>query len=143
MAELLRSLYTTILLFNRMSDLTILIVDDDPDLCHLLGGILRMRTFKVGVAPDLKTATDCIQQIKPSLIFLDHNLPDGTGIDFISHINSFDKNIKIVVMTADSTPGIDTRAMANGADHFLVKPFTHAIVNGVVDEVLSNRRKVE
>jgi DNA-binding response OmpR family regulator len=122
-----------------MNTLTILIVDDDPDLCHLLGGILRMKKFEVGVAPDLRTASDCIKDINPSIIFLDHNLPDGTGIDFISTINEINNQIKIVVMTADSTPGIETKALSMGADHFLVKPFSFAIINNVVDKLLNNQ----
>jgi len=120
---------------------TILIVDDDPDLCHLLGGILKTRKFEVGIAPDLKSATDCIEQIKPALIFLDHNLPDGTGIDFIKTINNLNKEIKVVVMTADSTPGIEKKALNQGADHFLVKPFTYAIINRLVDELLGGEKQ--
>ena len=119
----------------------ILIVDDDPDLCHLLGGILRTRNFNVGVAPDLESATHCIAELNPSIIFLDHNLPDGTGIEFIKTINALNKHIKVIVMTADSTPGIETKALNQGADHFLVKPFSYAIINRVVDDMLGGMQQ--
>jgi hypothetical protein len=39
-------------------------------------------------------------------------------------------------MTADSTPGIETRALTKGADRFLVKPFSHAIIHKIVDDML-------
>lgn len=123
-----------------MKTSTILIVDDDPDLCHLLGGILRVRKYEVGIAPDLKSAKDCIAEINPALIFLDHNLPDGTGIDFIKTINELNKDIKIVVMTADSTPGIEHKALSKGADRFLVKPFSHAIIHNIVDDILGGKK---
>ncbi len=126
-----------------MNNPTVLIVDDDPDLCHLLGGILKMKKFHVGTAHNLRSAADCIEEISPSVIFLDHNLPDGTGIDFIPRINELDQKIKVVVMTADSTPGIEDKALKNGADHFLVKPFTHAIINNLVDTILGRKKEQE
>src|SRR5690606_40114840 len=69
-----------------MATNSVLIVDDDPDLCHLLGGILRNRNLQVGIASNLNAAEACISEIKPFIIFLDHNLPDGAGIDFIAKI---------------------------------------------------------
>lgn len=95
-----------------------------------------MRKLMVGVAHNLKLAEECMREIEPGLIFLDHNLPDGTGIDFIPKIEAFNENIRVVVMTADSTPDIDLRAYEMGADHFLVKPFNHAVIHDIVDRCL-------
>ena len=122
-----------------MATNSVLIVDDDPDLCHLLGGILRNRNLQVGIASNLNAAEACISEMNPFIIFLDHNLPDGAGIDFIAQIAEMDPDIQVVLMTADSTPGIEVKAFEKGADHFLVKPFTYAIINGIIDMVLSER----
>ena len=123
--------------------LAILIVDDDIDLCHLLKGVLKPRQYHVGTAHNLREAEECLAAIKPSVIFLDHNLPDGMGIQFIPKIRTYDKNIKIVVMTADTSAANEQKALRSGATYFLYKPFTPSVINDVIDSLFSgNTEKV-
>jgi DNA-binding response OmpR family regulator len=117
--------------------LAILIVDDDIDLCHLLKGVLKPRQYHVGTAHSLREAEECLISIKPAIVFLDHNLPDGMGIQFIPKIRAYDKNIKIVVMTADTSPVNEQKALQLGATYFLYKPFTPSVINDVIDNFFS------
>jgi DNA-binding response OmpR family regulator len=97
-----------------------LIVDDELDTCLLLGMLLK----KFGI-PSLKvhTLADGFEKLKseqPQLIFLDNNLPDGTGIDRIALFRKQLPNSKLVMITAVSS--LRERALALGADGFIEKP---------------------
>lgn len=112
-------------------------MDDDIDLCHLLKGILKPRRYHVGTAHNLREAEECMAAIKPAVVFLDHNLPDGMGIQFIPKIRAYDMDIKIVIMTADTSAGNEQKALQSGATYFLYKPFTPSIINDVIDNLFS------
>jgi DNA-binding response OmpR family regulator len=122
--------------------MAVLIVDDDIDLCHLLKSILKPRQYYVGTAHNLREAEECLTVIKPNIVFLDHNLPDGMGIQFIPKIRAYDKNIKIVIMTADTSAGNEQKAFHSGATYFLYKPFTPSVINDVIDSLFPDAEKV-
>ena len=97
-----------------------LIIDDELDTCLLLGmllkkyGIVSIRTHSLadGLA---KLTTE-----QPQLIFLDNNLPDGTGIDYIEQVRRQMPRARLVMMTAMSA--LREQALALGADGFVEKP---------------------
>lgn len=57
----------------------VLIVDDEIDLCLLLTGYFQRKDFDVFVAHTLKEGKEKMYNIRPDLLFLDNNLPDGFG----------------------------------------------------------------
>ena len=59
----------------------------------------------------------------PSLIILDNKLPDGYGVDYISHVKKKYPSVRIIMITGFDASVKDV-AMENGADLFLEKPFT-------------------
>ncbi len=58
---------------------------------------------------------------KPSIIIMDHRMPNKDGVDTTMHIKNMDSNVKIIFASADSS--VRTRAMEAGALEFLCKPF--------------------
>ena len=60
-----------------------LIVDDEIDICYLLSGILRQKKLRTSYVNNLADAQSVLKKEIPSIVFLDNNLPDGKGIDFI------------------------------------------------------------
>lgn len=57
----------------------ILIIDDEEDLCILMKNYLVNRNYKVYYAHTLKEGMDMMDEIMADIVFLDNNLPDGTG----------------------------------------------------------------
>jgi DNA-binding NtrC family response regulator len=100
-----------------------IIIDDDPDLCVLLKAILDDAIPMVRFAHSIESGKELLSAIKPDVIFLDNNLPDGQGINSIQAIKSISPNSLVVVITADDSKA---RAMAQGADIFIEKPLTTA-----------------
>ena len=96
------------------------VIDDEMDICILLGMILKKQGITTVLAYDL---TDGLQKIiseQPMVIFLDNNLPDGQGIDQIAIFKEQVPNAKLFMISA--MEGLSERAIALGADGFIEKP---------------------
>ncbi len=106
------------------SALDALIIDDELDICFLLKSILKKRDLDVNYVNRLEDAKIALKNNTPPIIFLDNHLPDGLGIDFISYVKTNYPATKIIMITAHDTPEDQTRAVQQGVDMFLGKPFT-------------------
>jgi two-component system LytT family response regulator len=97
------------------------IVDDEPKCIKSLEALLGHYCKNVQVVATANSAFDALAIIareKPDLAFLDIHMPEHTGMDLISKINTLP--IKVVFTTADSTQAIN--AIKNGAFDYLLKP---------------------
>jgi two-component system, OmpR family, response regulator len=114
----------------------ILIVEDEGDICLILEMIFNSRDFYIEHVKKISSAEDQFKNNVPDLVILDNRLPDGLGIDFASFIRRFYPNIKIIMIS-----GIDDSlkdlALENGADVFLLKPFTRKELLLAVDRLLT------
>lgn len=112
---------------------TAMIIDDDEDLSQLLAVILEKRKIHTMTVNSLNEAEEYLGYMKPTVIFLDNNFPEGLGVNFIQSIKSADEEIKIIMMTGDPASWIEEKAREKGINYFLKKPFTKHIVEGVLD----------
>lgn len=123
----------------KTENASVLVVDDDLDLCHLLSAMLVGKNLKIYTAGSLKEADEQLRQVVPSLIFLDNNLPDGQGIHFIRRLRSANADIKIVMMTADPTDEMKEKAIEEGCISYLDKPFSYMAVTELVNQALEHK----
>lgn len=114
---------------------TAMIIDDDADLVCLLENILKDRKILVLSVNSLQEAEDCLSYLKPTVIFLDNSFPDGLGVNFIRNIKSSDEEIKIIMMTADNALWIREKAIEEGINYFLRKPFSRKSIDVVLDKL--------
>ncbi len=114
---------------------TAMIIDDEDDLGHLLSVILEGRKIHAMTVNNLDEAEQYLSYLKPTVIFLDNNFPDGLGINFIRKIKTIDDEIKIIMMTADPSPWIREKAVEEGIHYFLRKPFTRKNIDSVLDKL--------
>ncbi|HUM66421.1 MAG TPA: response regulator [Chitinophagaceae bacterium] len=114
---------------------TAMIIDDEDDLGHLLSVILEGRKIHAMTVNNLDDAEQYLSYLKPTVIFLDNNFPDGLGINFIRKIKTIDDEIKIIMMTADPSPWIREKAVEEGIHYFLRKPFTRKAIDSVLDKL--------
>ncbi len=117
--------------------LSVLIIDDDEDMCHLLKRILANRKMHVSTAHSLKEGLHCMEQVNPKVIFLDNNLPDGTGVGFIKKIKAFNRNIQVIMITGDTLEGLKENALKAGVHSFLSKPFSYDLIDKTVQSLSS------
>lgn len=57
----------------------VLIIDDEIDLCHLLKSYFLRKNYEVYLSHTLEQGLSFIKTLKPDIVFLDNNLPDGFG----------------------------------------------------------------
>ena len=114
---------------------TAMIIDDEEDLGHLLSVILEARKIYSLTVNNLEEAEQYLSYMKPTVIFLDNNFPSGLGINFIRKIKSIDGDIKIIMMTADPSPWIREKAIDEGINYFLRKPFSRKAIDAVLDKL--------
>jgi DNA-binding response OmpR family regulator len=112
-----------------------MIIDDDPDLSQLLATILEARKIHVLITQTLAEAEKYLSYLKPTVVFLDNSFPEGLGINFIRNIKSADGEIKIIMMTGDSSQWIEEKAKEEGINYFLKKPFSKKIIDFVLDKL--------
>ena len=116
---------------------TVLIVDDDPDLCLILKVGLQ-RDYRVHIRHTLTDANTWLAQQPATVVLLDNSLPDGSGVHFLEEVIKLDATIKVILMTADINPDLKQRALANGALYFLPKPFTVSEVKRLIPLLLAS-----
>ena len=112
-----------------------MIIDDDADLGNLLVGILEERKIHALAVNSLSEAEECLGFMKPSVIFLDNNFPEGLGINFIKSIKSVDDQIKIIMITGETSEWIREKAIAEGINGFLYKPFDRRLIDYILDKM--------
>ena len=113
----------------------LLVVEDQGEMCLILGLILSDRNIESDYVNNLLDADEYLQKHKPPVIILDNQLPDGFGVDFITYVKKKYPGTKIIMISGFSTAR--DVALANGADAFLEKPFSMDSVNTAIDMALS------
>ena len=113
----------------------ILIVDDEQDICFMLSNILKQKAFKTAFVHTILDAENWVHHQTPLLVFLDNNLPDGRGVDFIPALKKLVPSAKVVMITAYDTPTDRRSAIANGADEFIGKPFTRQMIYNTLEKL--------
>lgn len=112
-----------------------LIIDDEIDICYLLSGVLRNKNIQSVYVNSLHEAKKALEVKAPEIIFLDNHLPDGMGVDFIAYLKKNYPASKVIMITAYDTPADRRKALVEGADLFIAKPFSRDIIYKSVDEL--------
>lgn len=113
-----------------------LIIDDETDICYLLGSLLRKQDIDTSYVNTLRDAANILETTDPQIIFLDNHLPDGLGVNFIGFIKRFHPLTKIIMITAYDTAADVKKAYKEGVDYFIGKPFSKESINNVVENLV-------
>ena len=105
-----------------MTEQTVLIIDDEPDIRELLEITLLRMGLDTVTAGDVQTALDKIEQYQPNLCLTDMKLPDGNGIDIVRYLQKHYPHIPVAVITAFGSMDTAVEALKAGAYDFVSKP---------------------
>jgi two-component SAPR family response regulator len=78
----------------------ILIIDDEEDFSLLMKIFFTKRNYEVSFSKTLKEGISLLNTIKPDILFLDNNLPDGFGWDKIEYISNLSPGLQINLISA-------------------------------------------
>ena len=105
-----------------MSDIKILVVDDDSNICELLRLYLEKEKFTVVTAADGQQALDTFDSEQPDLILLDVMMPQLDGWQVCREIRK-KSQCPIIMVTAKGELFDRVLGLELGADDYIVKPF--------------------
>ena len=117
----------------------ILVVDDNELILYGLFKVLQAESFTVQVASTTQMALENLAYCPYTLCLLDINLPDFNGLELMKIIKDVCPHTKIIVMTASylGSPELSEKingAIANGACHFIAKPFKPADLRVIIEK---------
>ena len=105
-----------------MQDLTVLVVDDDKEICDSIGIYLKNEGLNVLKAYDGLQALEMLSDNTVHLILLDIMMPRLDGIGAMVKIRQ-DRNIPIILISAKSEDTDKILGLNMGADDYITKPF--------------------
>lgn len=119
----------------------ILIIEDSPDVAHLLEILLKPRGFVIESASDGLLGWQQLEKFNPDLILLDIMLPEMSGIELCKKIKSDSRftNTKILILSAKDSQADRLAGLAIGADDYITKPFHGASLVRKIEFILENK----
>ena len=109
----------------------ILIADDEEALVSALSERLTLKGHSVDTACDGAKAMAMLESMKYDIIFLDHNMPELTGLEMVKKMRQSHTDSKIVMISGYPEME-DFFARAVGADEYLVKPLKFKEVEDII-----------
>ena len=117
-----------------------LIVDDDLSFQLAFAEVVQREGFTIATAPSLKEAREELAKNPPHVLFLDLNLPDGSGMDLLEDVEGHPET---VLITGQASVQTAVEALRRGVSDYLTKPVDFARVKMVLGNVARTRELKE
>jgi two-component system, OmpR family, KDP operon response regulator KdpE len=104
------------------SNQSVLIIDDEAQIRKLLTITLQSNNYKVIEAATGRDGVKLVSSHTPDLVLLDIGLPDESGHEVLKHLREWFSN-PIVIISVQTNEEDIVKALDNGANDYLVKPF--------------------
>ena len=120
----------------------VLVVDDDTAVTNVLKRGLALEGYAVDVATSGNQGLSVARDRAPDLVILDVMMPGLDGFEVLSRLRAADANLPVLMLTARDAAVDQVRGLENGADDYVVKPFTFSVLAARVKALL-RRREVD
>ncbi|HUE99672.1 MAG TPA: response regulator [Anaerolineales bacterium] len=126
-----------------MESISTLVVDDEPGIALLCNRILSRAGYDVISETNPRIAIEHLQQKRIDLLVVDIRMPEVDGFDVISRAQMVQPDIAVLVMTGFGTVETAIRALRQGVDGLLLKPFQQSeeLLQAVRQALADNQRK--
>lgn len=116
----------------------LLLVEDDPEICEMLGSYLAAENFEVDCACDGEQACQTFDSGTYHIVLLDLMIPRISGMDVMKYIRK-SSTVPIIIISAKDTETDKALGLGLGADDYITKPFS---VVEVVARIKANLRRI-
>ncbi len=111
----------------------LIIVEDDKSLNQGLCKALADQNRQVISCQNIRAAREQLTLGGAALVFLDINLPDGNGLDFLQEIKAASPSLPVIMLTANDTDMDIVEGLEKGADDYITKPFSLSVLRARVN----------
>ena len=122
-------------------DTTILIVDDQENMCWVLSKVLSDVGFSVETAHTAREALSVADKRALSAAVIDFRLPDGNGLKLLLDLRRRYGNIPCVLITSYGSSKLREEALEAGFDAYFDKPFDNNALVSALREALERQTK--
>lgn len=128
-----------------MSAPSILLIEDDLNVCHGIQRKLKAFNYNTVYAPDAVASISQARQHHPDLILLDLGLPAGDGFVVMERLRQFPElsMIPIIVLSGRDRAANEARAFRAGATAFLQKPVSGDVLLETIARCLPKLKSAE
>lgn len=117
----------------------ILVIDDDPNLTSTLKRGLAYEGFAVDTAGTGSRGLSIARDHTPDLVVLDLMLPELDGFQVLERLRAADANLPVLMLTARDQVKDQIHGLECGADDYVVKPFSFAVLVARIKALLRRR----
>lgn len=107
-----------------MSKISILLLEDDPNLGFMVEEHLTMKGYIVTRVPNGEEGLRAYAKFPHDLILADVMMPKMDGFTFVKKIRKSDKDVPIIFLTAKSLKEDSIEGFKAGCDDYIIKPFS-------------------
>lgn len=112
-------------IFKYIRVASIVLIDDNEGTTKMIKSRLEANEYKIFAARDGGSGMELIKSVRPSLVLLDVVMPGTNGLEVLQFLKSHDqyKDIPVIMITVKGKDEDVAKALALGADDYMVKPF--------------------
>jgi two-component system alkaline phosphatase synthesis response regulator PhoP len=125
----------------KAKDITILLVDDEPDILEIISYNLKAEGYKVKTASSGREGVEKAKKVRPDLILLDVMMPEMDGIEACEQIRKTPglEHTIIAFLTARSEDYSQVAGFEVGADDYITKPVKPKVLTSRLKALLRRR----
>jgi len=117
----------------------ILVIDDDPAVTSVLKRGLAYEGFAVDTASSGTDGLTIARDRSPDIVVLDIMMPGLGGLEVLQRLRAADAQLPVLLLTAKDAPTDQVHGLEQGADDYVVKPFTFEVLLARIRALLRRR----
>ena len=121
-------------------DALVLIVDDDTDVCNVLGQMISRLGIRVETTSNPLEVLDLVRNTFFTLILLDIRMPEKSGMELLPEIVEVSPDTKIIIISEFGDKESAIRSLRLGTFDFLEKPFDYKLISHSIERALQTQK---
>ncbi len=118
------------------NQIRILVVDDEPNICHLIEGLLKPEGYQVDISFSGTEALQMLKKYNYQMLLTDLKMPGIDGLELIQKARELNPEIRTIMVTGYATVDTAVQSLRHGVDDYIKKPFNIIDVRKVVKQTL-------
>ncbi|HKV94429.1 MAG TPA: sigma-54 dependent transcriptional regulator [Candidatus Angelobacter sp.] len=123
---------------NRNPLVTLLAIDDDPQVLELISEALGEEEIELITASEPQAGLRIFFEKRPQIVITDLKMPNLNGLEVLEKIVDADPGAEVILMTADYSTDLAVEAIRNGACDFVIKPLDLKKLRERVKELMAH-----
>ena len=119
----------------------ILVVDDEPRICHLIEVLLKREGYQIDVSFSGTDALEMLKKYNYQMLITDLKMPGIDGLELIQKAKEQNPEIRTIMVTGYTTVDTAVQSLRHGVDDYITKPFNIFELKKAVKQILHTRQR--